>query len=59
MAELIFAYDAHGRVAQIPSDWIGHPVLGTGWSLTPPEQPVEKSRAVRPSAETPRSGEEE
>lgn len=60
MAELIAAYDAHGRVSHIPSDWIGHPVLGAGWSLTPPEPPAEttKARAPRP-AESPRSGGEE
>lgn len=69
MAELVIAYDRLGRASLIPSNWIGHPTLGGGWSLTPPaqsepqtppESPVETpKRAPKGPAETPHGGEKE
>lgn len=35
---LIDAYDTRtGEARQVPEHWIGHPTLGAGFSLTPPE----------------------
>lgn len=65
---LVIAYDRLGRASQVPQSWIGHPTLGSGWSLTPPatapvdspEPPVQtQKRTPKVSAETPPGGEKE
>lgn len=36
---MVTAYNTRtGRFQDIPEHWIGHPILGEGWTLTPPPE---------------------
>lgn len=51
---MVTAYNTRTRVFQdIPEHWIGHPIWGADWTLTPPPRPANPCAAARRTPPTP------